>query len=121
MQEPKRLKKLPASFFRTKAGNEPVREWLKKLSAADRHVVGADIATVEYGWPLGMPACRSISSRKGLWEIRSNVSAGRIARILFFIHKRRLILLHGFIKKTQQTPDADLELAVQRQKEVANG
>lgn len=105
-------------FYRTVSGNEAVRDWLKKLPVADRRIVGADIATVEFGWPVGMPTCRSVSSRKGLWEIRSNMLNGRIARILFVMHEGNLVLLHGFIKKSQQTPDEALDLAVKRQKEV---
>lgn len=119
MKKTKKLKRVPAVFYTTLAGNEPVREWLKKLSAADRRTVGTDVATVEFGWPIGMPTCRSITSRKGLWEIRSNISNGRIARVLFVMHGGRLVLLHGFVKKSQQTPEEDLDLAVKRQKEVA--
>lgn len=43
------IKKLAATFYRTAAGNEPVREWLKALEEADRRIVGQDIATAEYG------------------------------------------------------------------------
>jgi phage-related protein len=111
-------KRIPAVFYRTSTGNEQVRVWLKALSAEDRRIVGVDIATVEYGWPVGMPVCRPITSRKGLWEARSNLTGGRIARVLFCIHRGYMVLLHGFVKKTQQTPDADLDLAMRRKKEV---
>lgn len=111
-------KRIPAVFYRTSTGNEPVRVWLKGLSAEDRRIVGVDIATVEYGWPVGMPVCRPITSRKGLWETRSNLTGGRIARVLFCIHRGYMVLLHGFVKKTQQTADADLDLAMKRKKEV---
>ena len=61
--------------------------------------MGADVNTLEYGWPIGMPLCRPISSRKGLWEIRSSLPDRRIAQILFCMHEGSLLLLHGLIKK----------------------
>ena len=103
-------KRVPAIFFRTEAGGEPVREWLKRLPKTDRRIVGQDIKTVEFGWPIGMPACRPLGD--GLFEVRSDLSQDRIARVLFYIDKkRRMVLLHGFIKKTRTTPDEDLQLA----------
>src|ERR1700733_6084358 len=100
MQDDKKRKKLPAAFYRTATGTEPVRAWLKSLSKEDKRIVGTDVATVEFGWPVGMPVCRPMASRRGLWEVRSSLTGNRIGRILFCIHKRQIILLHGFIKKT---------------------
>ena len=114
-------KVLPARFYRTAAGAEPVRKWLKALSGEDKRIVGTDIATVEFGWPVGMPTCRPLASRRGLWEVRSSLTQNRIARVLFFVYQGQMVLLHGFIKKTQETPKADLDLAVKRQKEVESG
>ena len=111
-------KKLPAAFYATDRGNEPVREWLKSLDAGDRRTVGLDIATAEFGWPVGMPLCKSLG--KGLFEIRSNISSNRIARVMFVIFDRRMVLLHGFVKKTQRTPKPDLDLAVKRLKEITS-
>jgi phage-related protein len=110
------LKKLPAAFYRSLSGVEPVRQWLKDQPEADRRVLGRDIATAEFGWPLGMPLYRSLGA--GLWELRSNLSSHRIARVIFCVADGRMVLLHGFIKKTQKTPLADLALARKRQKEV---
>ena len=104
-------------FYRSTSGREPVREWLKSLSVEDRRIIGADLKDVEYGWPVGMPLCRPISSRKGLWEVRSNLPGGRIVRVLFCIAHSRLVALQGFIKKSQKTPDRDLDLATKRMKE----
>ncbi len=112
------LKKLPAAFYATPGGNEPVRAWLRELSADDRRKIGEDIATAEFGWPVGMPLCRSLG--KGLFEIRSNVSDGRIARVMFAVAAEKMVLLHAFIKKTQKTPKPDLELAANRAKEIAS-
>jgi phage-related protein len=110
------VKRLPASFYASPSGREPVREWLKALDRDDRKVVGEDIKDVEFSWPIGMPLCRPLS--KGLWEVRSNLARGRIARVLFCIHESRMVLLHAFIKKTQKTPDADRDLASKRMKEI---
>ncbi len=103
-------KRVPAIFFRTEAGGEPLRDWLKSLSREDMKLIGKDIKTVEDGWPVGMPTCRSLGS--GLHEVRTTLAGNRIARILFYIDRRqRMVLLHGFIKKTRKTPPEDLKLA----------
>ena len=103
-------RRVPAIFFRTESGGEPLREWLKSLQPEDRKLIGEDIKTVEFGWPIGMPVCRSLGD--GICEIRTHLTQGRIARVLFYIDaKRRMVLLHGFVKKTQKTPLNDLELA----------
>ena len=114
MQPPR--KKLPASFYETPNGNEPVRAWLKGLERDDCRSVGVDIATVEYAWPMGKPLCVSLGG--GLWEVRSNISNGRIARVIFCIQEGRMVLLHGFIKKTRKTPKKDFDLALKRQREI---
>lgn len=103
-------KRVPAIFYRTEAGGEPVREWLKGLSPEDRKRIGEDIKTVEFGWPVGMPVCKPLGD--SIYEVRSSLAHYRIARVLFYIdRKRRMVLLHGFIKKTQKTPPEDLDLA----------
>ena len=109
-------KTLPMAFYRSATGTEPVRDWLKALSFEDRRTLGYDIGLVEFGWPVGMPLCRALG--KGLWEIRTGLSGGRIARVMFCVAHGHMILLHGFIKKSQKTPQPDLELARQRQKDV---
>ena len=110
------VKRLPAIFYALPSGREPVREWLRGLSDADRKIVGEDISKVEFGWPVGMPVCGALGD--GLWEVRSDITQGRISRVLFCIHGGRMVLLHGFIKKTQKTPQSDLDLAMKRKKEV---
>jgi phage-related protein len=104
-------KRAPAIFFRTEAGGEPVREWLKGLPhSEDRKRIGVDIATIEFGWPIGMPVCRPLGG--GIFEVRTDLEHNRIARVLFYIDRMgRMVLLHGFIKKTRKTPDVDLHLA----------
>jgi phage-related protein len=111
------MKRLPAYFHALPSGREPVREWLKSLSVDDRRIVGEDIKDVEFAWPIGMPLCRPLG--KGLWEVRSTLTQGRIARTLFCEQAGKMVLLHAFIKKTQKAPAADLELATRRMKEIA--
>ena len=102
---------LNTSFFRSDSGNEPVREWLKTLPAADRRIMGEDIKTVQFGWPLGMPLVRRLDG--GIWEIRVKLE-NRIARVLFSLEGSTMVILHGFIKKQQTTPKQDLDLAKER-------
>ncbi len=109
-------KRIPAIFYKTEAGTEPVRDWLKALEQKDRYLIGTDIKVVEYGWPIGMPTIRPIGS--GLFEVRTNLPQGRIARVLFCIYESRMVLLHAFIKKTQKTPKKDLDLALNRKRNL---
>jgi phage-related protein len=107
---------IPAAFYRTSTGSEPVREWLRDLDVEDRRIIGTDIRTVEFGWPIGMPVCRPMGN--GLFEVRSTVTRKRAARVLFCIHEGAMVLLHGFIKKTRKTPDAELAVALRRKGEI---
>ena len=108
------LKRLPACFYRSDTGREPVREWLKGLEPEDQKVIGEDIKDVEFSWPIGMPLVRSLGHE--LWEVRSSLLGDRIARVIFCIERERMVLLHGFIKKTQKTPQHDIDLALKRKK-----
>jgi len=103
--------RLQVIFYKTDSGNEPVREWLKSLSREDRRIIGEDIKTVQFGWPLGMPLVRKLEA--GLWETRSKLD-NRIARVLFTVDDAVMVLLHGFIKKSEKTPTNDLNLARKR-------
>ena len=106
----KQGKKVPAIFYCTEAGGEPVREWLKDFSPDDRKRIGEDIKTAEFGWAIGMPVCRPLGN--GIYEVRTSVAQNRIARVLFYIDKTgQMVLLHGFIKKSQKAPVEDLDLA----------
>ncbi len=89
---------LTVIFYRTEAGNEPVREWLKSLKREDRRTIGEDIKTAQFGWPLGMPLIHKLEP--GLWKVRSNLRQ-EIARVLLTVMGRLMVLLHGFIKKSQ--------------------
>ena len=106
---------LDVRFFCTEAGAEPVREWLKDLPAIDRKTIGEDIKTVQFGWPLGMPLVGHLGS--DLWEVRIKLE-NRIARVLFALDGQTMVLLNGFIKKQQTTPKPELELALDRLKQL---
>jgi phage-related protein len=113
---PDSRKPIPLAFWRSNSRREPVREWLSELSREDKRTIGRDIAKVQFGWPLGLPLCRSLGG--GLWEVRSSLASRREARVLFGFHGSMLIALHAFIKKAQKTPAGDLELARERLREV---
>jgi phage-related protein len=103
---------LSIRFYRSSNGREPVRDWLKEQGRPDSLIIGEDIRLVQIAWPVGMPVCLPLVD--GLYEIRSSLPQGRIARVLFCFCDGEVILLHAFIKKTPQTPAADLKLAKER-------
>ncbi len=99
------------SFFRLDSGREPARDWLKGLSRENLRSIGEDIKTLQYGWPVGMPLARKMAD--DLWELRSNISSG-IARTFFTVYDRKIVLLHGFVKKTRKTPAKESAVAKRR-------
>jgi phage-related protein len=113
MDEP--LRTIPLVIYRTTAGIDVVREWLRGLDKADRDIIGQDLMRVQFRWPVGMPLCRPLGA--GLWEVRSNLPNNRIARMLFFVDQGRIGVVHGFIKKTRKTPEA-IDLADKRMREM---
>lgn len=116
MAERPRPSKIPLVFFRSDSGSEPVRDWLRDLPQIERQAVGRDLLKAQWRWPVGMPLCRPLGL--GLWEIRTELPTGRIARVLICVYSNRLVALHGFIKKTRTTPDAEMSIARKRQKEL---
>ena len=115
MAEIRLLKRIAAEFFQSDRGREPVREFLKAIPKRDRKVIGEDIRTVEYGWPIGMPVCEHLGAK--LYEVRSS-SGKREYRVLFSVYGSRMILLHVFVKKTQKTPIREIALAMERRREM---
>jgi len=107
---------VPVRFYRSSTGREPVLEWLRSLDRQDRRAIGLDLMRVQFGWPIGMPLVRSL--KDGLWEVRSSLPSRKIARLILCFHDQTLVVLHGFIKKTQTTPAEELDLAKRRMKEV---
>jgi phage-related protein len=115
VEEPK-PQKIPLIFFRTSAGSEPAREWLKGLPEAERFAIGKDLLRAQWRWPIGMPLCRPLGN--GLWEVRTNLPTKRTARVLLCLYRGHFVALRGFIKKTPALPEDDLALARKRQKEL---
>jgi phage-related protein len=110
-------KKTPVIFYKTKTGRDVVADWFRSLEKEDRRIIGQDLMRTQYRWPVGMPLCRPLG--KGLWEVRSNLPSNRIARVMFCFRDEHLVVLHGFIKKTQKTPADDLALARTRKDEIS--
>jgi phage-related protein len=104
---------LSVEFYRESNGNEPVRNWLQSLDKPVKIIVGEDISKVQFRWPLEMPLIRNLGG--GIHELRSHVPNG-IIRILFMVTNKRMLLLHGFIKKTQKLPSQDYNIAKERVK-----
>jgi phage-related protein len=113
------IKKLEVAFYCTEMQVEPVREWLRELAKTDKKLIGDDIKTVQFGWPLGMPLVDSLGT--GLWEIRTKLVGGRIARVIFFLDGNTMILVNEFFKKTQRTPKQELDLARKRKRQYELG
>ena len=107
-------KKISVFFFQNDNGKMPVHDWLAGLSKKNKKIIGEDIKTVELGWPVGMPVAKSIGNK--LYEVRSVLKNGDQSRVIFTIYKNQMILLHGFIKKTQKIRKQDLNLAKSRMK-----
>lgn len=111
------MKKITAIFYENSNGKKPVREWLLSLNKDDRKIIGEDIKTVEYGFPIGMPICRKLDSK--IYEVRSNISDKKISRVIFTVMSEYMILLNGFIKKDQKTPKNELDLSIKRKKDIS--
>jgi phage-related protein len=111
-----RWQPIPVAFWRSASGREPVREWLRALGKGDRTVIGDDLRMLQFGWPIGMPLVRKLVDR--VWELRSSLPSRREARLLFTANEEQIVILSGFIKKSQKTPGAEIELARKRLKEL---
>ena len=113
------IKRIPAIFFQTEAGSEPVRSWLNGMAREDRRLIGEDIKSVEFGWPIGMPTCRPLGD--GLWEVRTDLQGNRISRVFYVDTRQRMVLLHGILKKTRATPPSDLDMARKQMRKHEKG
>lgn len=112
-EAPKKI--LGVRFYKTSSGREPVKEWIKSLPKKAKKAIGDDIKTVQLGWPLGMPLVKNMGDH--LFEVRSTIPDG-IARVLFVVEGFFMVLLHGFIKKTDKTPVKELNTARKRFKNL---
>lgn len=106
-------------FYETPSGRPVIQEWLRSFDKPDRAILGFDLKRVQFGFPMGLPLCRSLGG--GLWEVRSSLGGNREVRMIFF-HERQqkmLVVVHGFIKKSQKTPRTDIDIASRRMKECS--
>ena len=108
-------RKFTCVWYRNETGNEPVREWVRELPREARHEMGADLLYVQAFWPTGMPRVRSLGD--GLHELRTTAACGEY-RLFFCVEGTTIVVLHGFQKKTQETPAGDLKTAKKRLKKV---
>jgi phage-related protein len=95
-----------------------VREWLRDLNRHDRQRIGDDLRRLQFGWPIGMPLVRKLADH--LWELRTSLPGKREARVLFTASATHIVVLHGFMKKSQKTPAQELGLALRRLREIAS-
>ena len=107
------------SLYKTPAGRPVIKEWLRSFDRSDCAILGEDLKTLQIGFPIGLPLCRSLGG--GLWEVRSSLAGNREARMIFFhdAKAKALVVVHGFLKKSQKTPKPDLDLALRRMKEFS--
>ena len=112
------VKAITVYFYKSPAGNEPVRDWLKLRTSEEKKAIGEDIKAVEYSWPVGYP--QIVKLDKDLWEVRTSLPNG-ISRVFFTIWEKYMVLLHSIIKKSQKTPQQDLDIAKKRRNRVLSG
>jgi phage-related protein len=110
-----KTKNLTVFFYQSPSGKEPVRDWLKLRTQDEKKAIGEDIKAIEFLWPVGYPRVRKLD--RNLWEVRTDLQDG-ICRVFFTIWKKRMVLIHGIIKKTQKTPQQDIDIAKKRRDEV---
>jgi len=104
-------------FYKTESDNEVVLDFIREQPPEDRKVIGEDLKTLQFRYPMGLPLCRPIGL--GLWELRSSLPSKREARLIYFFDSKRqmILVVHGFIKKTRTTPNSDIKLAEKRKAE----
>jgi phage-related protein len=115
VQEPEdddQRKVLHAAFFAYENGSQPVREWLLSLDDESRELIGLDLATVEFEWPVGEPLIKKVGE---FWELRTRLEIGW-SRVFFIIDGNKAVLLHGFVKKSKKPERHDVETALSRLK-----
>jgi len=104
--------RLSCVFYKTEAGNEPVRDWLKEgVPAEARRAIGTDIKTVQATWPIDKPLVDSLGH--GLREVRSTHDKVEY-RVIFILDGSTMVLLHGFVKTTKRTRKGDIDIALER-------
>jgi phage-related protein len=103
-------KVLHADYFAYENGSEPVRHWLFSLDEESRRTIGSELAIVEFEWPVGEPLVKKVGE---FWEVRIRLPIGW-ARVFFVIEGNRMVLIHGFVKKSKKPEKHDMDVAVRR-------
>ena len=99
-------------FYQDHRDQSPVLEFINELPAVDRARIDLVIRLLkEFGTALGMPHARPLGNR--IWELRP----GGIRLLYFAYINHQFVILHGFRKTTQRTPDCEIETAVRRMNE----
>jgi phage-related protein len=119
-----REKKIHAVFYKSESGNEPVKDELLILGRPTKTTIGEDIKFIEYNWKVDRPYVDQLkkgngSTEKTIYEVRSKVKDGnnkKEYRTLFFVFENLMVLTHLFLKKTQKTPNAEIDVAWDRMK-----
>lgn len=104
-------------LYETEDGKQPVREFLqgirdKKLRAKTYRSIGLLERT---GRSLTEPEVKHLGG--GIWELRTRQSSNAVRYLYYFHAADRVVIVHGFVKKTQKTPARHLRLAQTRMKE----
>lgn len=106
-------------FYKTPAGNEPARDFLKDQGKEDRKKIGGDLLRVQETYPkVGMPLVEPVG--KKIWAIRINLP-GHWVRIFYIVWQKSIVLLHAVLKKTNKLDQDDLEIAQERAKDLRDG
>lgn len=100
-------------YYVSDGGASPVREWLGQLDTKTR---------ARFQWSLDQLQARNVQARYPLvrhlegklWEVREESQTNIFRIIYFFYTGQRIVLLHGFQKKTQKTPSKEIEIAAKR-------
>jgi len=99
-------RRLPVFFYCMEAGHEPVRDWLNELDWQDRKTIATNLRRVQEQWLNGMPVCRTLG--KGLWEVRTNLSSNRTARVLIFVDEESIGVVHASLRRLARHPRSTL-------------
>lgn len=110
------MSKFKAEFYKTRNDEKPAKDFIltqdNKMQAKLFHLVEI---LEEYGNQLREPYSKPLGD--GIFELRAKVGSD-ISRVLyFFYYEGRIILTHGFVKKTQKTPPSEIKKAKKMRKD----
>ncbi len=103
-------------FYKTTNGKSPVEDFIESLDedTQDKFIYKKEL--LEYFGPqLRYPHTSEIS--EGIFELRFKGQKGQIRILFFFYYDKQIVLIHGFVKKTQKIPKKEINIAKQRKAE----